>query len=71
MPAAVGVSTTLPLVASAPLQLAESPLPLADAVQLVAYTEVQVSVAVEPNSIDGADSVSVGMTSALSAWMKP
>lgn len=71
MPAAVGVSVTLPLLACAPVQLAEIPLPLPDAVQLVASIEVHVSVAVEPRGIDSTDSESVGMTSAASAWMKP
>lgn len=76
MAAAVGVRTRLPLGACAPLQLADSPLPLPDAVQLVEgdkllSIEVHDSVTVEPSAIDGADSDKVGMTSAVSAWMKP
>ncbi len=71
VPAAVGVSTRLPLAACVPLQLTETPLPLPDAVQLVASIDVHVSVAVEPSSIDGTDSDRVGTTSAVSAWMNP
>lgn len=51
--------------------MTEVPLPLADAVQPVADAEVQVSVAVKPSAIEGTDSDSVGITSAVSARMKP
>jgi hypothetical protein len=64
VPGAAGVSTTLPPVACAPLQPP-------DAVQAEAAIVVHVKVAEAPSSIEGADKVSVGITSAESAWMKP
>ena len=64
VPAAVGVSGTLPLVGCAPLQLP-------DAVQLAASIADQVSVAEPLRGIDGADNVRIGTTSAVSAWMNP
>jgi hypothetical protein len=48
VPVAVGVTVWLPLVASVPLQLPE-------AVQLVAFVETQVKVAVLPTTIEVAE----------------
>lgn len=64
MPAAVGVSVALPLVACVPLQLP-------DAVQLVASIDDQVSVVELPRGMDVAASTSVGTTNAASACMNP
>jgi hypothetical protein len=60
VPATLGVSTTLPLVACVPFQ---SP----DAVQLVAWTDDHVSFVELPSGMDSAAKVSVGTTSAESA----
>jgi hypothetical protein len=60
VPAAFGVSTTLPLVACVPLQ---SP----DAAQLAAWTADHVSLVELPSGMDCAAKVSVGTTSAVSA----
>ena len=60
MPATVGFSTKLPLVVWVPLQPPE-------AVQLVAWIEVQVSVAELPSGMEAAVNASVGTTSAVSA----
>ena len=57
---ALGVSTTLPPAACAPLQPPE-------AVQLVAWIDDQVSVAELPSRMEAAVNVSVGTTSAVSA----
>ena len=54
MPVAVGVTVWLPLVASVPLQLPE-------AVQLVAFVETQVRVAVLPTTIEVAETLSVAV----------
>jgi hypothetical protein len=64
VPAAVGVTITLPLVASLPLQPPE-------ATQLEAWMVDQASVVEPPSAIDGAPKVSVGTMKAVSARMNP